>query len=253
MRALSSKAGSGILMMILAAGLASGGEGVGPLFGFAPADSTGWRPDTLALAFAVGESRVDSLYLINEGSESTGPLTIQFLSDFHSAGGGSVPQGDIIVSPPAIDSLSAGEERLVTLNIHLSPTTPPAVYHATLAARRSTLGTFDEVVIELHVLGRERLRVVPNPVYEERHAGADFRIATEAGLSVTLDIYTLGMEKVRTLRSPGAYTGTSVDELRWDLCNDFGRGVASGMYLVLARYDLLGVESTEIHRVMVIY
>ena len=248
MRTLSSKAGAAILTVLLLAGPAASD----PLFGFAPADSSAWRPDTLSIACQTGQSRRDSLYLTNDSGAATGALSLEFLSDFHADGGGSIASGEFFLSPPALDSLAAGEERLVILNLHLSPTVPPAVYHATLAARRADLTSFDEVVVELNVRGGDRLRVVPNPVYSDRHRGVDFRVSTEDGLALTLDIYTLGMEKVRSLRSPAVYSGEGLDDIHWDLSNTSGRGVASGMYLVRARYERLGVESTEIHRVMVI-
>jgi hypothetical protein len=60
------------------------------------------------------------------------------------------------------------------------------------------------------------------------------------------------MEKVIRLAGGEVWEEGSVQSLHWDLCNEAGRPLASGMYIVLARYEISGIAQVESQRLMLL-
>jgi uncharacterized repeat protein (TIGR01451 family) len=73
--------------------------------------------------------------------------------------------------------------------------------------------------------------VYPNPAPGNSGFGRGVHIAYELNqsLPMTLDIFTMAGEKLRTLDVPGT---RGVQDVVWDLTNDFGHDVASGVYVI---------------------
>ena len=75
--------------------------------------------------------------------------------------------------------------------------------------------------------------IYPNPA-PSRRAGlpqdAFVAYSLNTPMPVTLDIFTVAGEKVRSLAAPGA---AGVQQVAWDLANEHGQPVASGVYLLV--------------------
>lgn len=69
--------------------------------------------------------------------------------------------------------------------------------------------------------------VFPNPC--SLRAGCNGVTFTDLTLTATITIYTISGEKVRTIAKSG-----NIDSIGWDLRNDAGQRVASGLYLYFA-------------------
>jgi len=254
MRALTRKAPMALMVLALWASTAPalGLDGPRPRWGFAPADSASWQGDTLRVSLLAGVAALDSLLIVNDGDELAGPFTLDLLSDLHSASGGRIPASAVSFDPPLVPELAAGASLQLGLGINVSEQTPPEIYRAVLQANGGELPPFAEAVIGLRVRGPETLRVAPNPVFGGRHDRVDFRIATGDGMAVSIEIFTMGMEKVRSLYSDGTLAADGVESLSWDLKNESGRAVAAGVYLALARFEAGDERFQEIHRVMLV-
>jgi hypothetical protein len=252
MRALTRKA---LIIAASTAVLASVASAlpVEPLWGFSSADSTDWRGDTLSIAMRADLTAVKSFYLENDGGESAGPFTLELTSNFYSGSGGSLPASALSFNPGIVPILSAGATSNVEISIHLSSLTPPEIYHAEMQALLPDFSVHSECVLELRVRNDENLRVAPNPCYSNRNSHVDFRIASQANMNVSIDLFTMGMDKVRTLYGDGPWSDSGVETLSWDLLNEAGNAVASGMYLALARFEVGGERFTETHRVMIVH
>ncbi len=224
-----------------------------PIWAFAPVDSSSWRGDTLSLAMRADHASGSSLYLENGGSAAAGPFTLQLARDLRSESGGSISTSALTFDPAVVPELSAGGAASVGLDIHLSPQTPPEIYRGTIQALLPDMSVHSECVLELRVRNDENLRVAPNPVYGDRHRQVDFRIASRPGMNVDIDLFTLSMEKVRSISGDGPWSDNGVQTLSWDMTNEGGHTVASGMYIAFARFEVGGERFTETHRVMVVY
>jgi len=232
---------------------AAGPGSAGPLWGFAPTDSTDWRGDTLSIALRADRSATGSFRLENDGSEALGPFSLQLSSDLHSESGGSVPASVLGLDPTVLPLLAAGESADVDIDLNLSAETPPEIYRARLQALLPDFSVYSEFVLELRVRNDENLRVAPNPVYADRRSSVDFRVASEPGMNVDIDLFTMGMDKIRTLHGDGPWSESGVKTLSWNLTNEAGNLVASGMYLALARFEVGDKRFTETRRVMIVH
>ncbi len=252
MRAPTRKA---LILVVLAGVFTSAASALplDPTWTFAPVDSSDWRGDTLSVAMRADQASSGSMYLENSGSTAAGPFTLQFARDLRSESGGSIPTSALSFDPAVVPELAAGGTASVGVGIHLSPQTPPEIYRGTIQALLPDMSVHSECVLELRVRNDENLRVAPNPVYVDRHSQVDFRIAARSGMNVDIDLFTMGMDKVRTLHGDGPWSNNGVETLSWDLTNEGGHPVASGMYIALARFEVGGDRFTETHRVMVIY
>ncbi len=252
MSALTRKA---LIIAASAAVLASVASAVplDPLWGFSPTDSTDWHGDTLSVAMRANVTTVKTFHLDNDDVDAAGPFTLRLSSDFHSSSGGSLPASALNFDPAIVPILSAGAAANVRISIHLSSETPPEIYRAKIQALLPDFRVHSECVLELRVRNDENLRVAPNPCYTDRHRQVDFRIAARSGMNVSIDLFTMGMDKIRTLHGDGPWSDNGVETLSWDLLNEGGHTVASGMYLALARFEVGGERFTETHRVMVVH
>lgn len=254
MRALTRKARQMLILTALAlCAFSLGALAEFPLWGFVPADSSSWRGDTLSLAIRAGDGGHGSFTLVNESDAPLGPFHLQLSSDLFSASGGSIPSSALSFVPATVPELTAGESATVTVSVNPLPQTPLEIYRASFRALLGDMSIHDQAVLELRVRGEENLRVAPNPFFGDRHRSVEFRVAATAGMSVSIDLFTMGMEKVRTLYSGGAWSSEGVETLSWDLTNESGHRVAAGVYLALARFDTGGERFTETHRVMLVY
>jgi hypothetical protein len=76
----------------------------------------------------------------------------------------------------------------------------------------------------------ERLRAYPNPWRADQHAG-HFVTFDQIEGNVTIRIFNVAAEHVKTISTNGSNRAT------WDLTNESGATVASGLYLYLATSD----------------
>jgi len=122
-----------------------------------------------------------------------------------------------------------------------------------LPAEMPDRGLQSQAALAAGMRGGTSLVVAPNPFFGDRHSQVDFRISATVGMSVSIDLFTMGMEKVRTLYSDGPFAAEGIEILSWNLTNEDGRYVAPGMYLALARFEAGGERFTETHRVMLVF
>jgi hypothetical protein len=75
----------------------------------------------------------------------------------------------------------------------------------------------------------KNVRAYPNPWRSDRHTG-HFVTFDRLGGQATVKIFTVSAQHVKTLQTTG-------DSVSWDLTNDQGGTVASGLYLYLITTD----------------
>ncbi len=252
MRALTRKA---LILFVAAACAAPAAHALSmdPLWTFAPVDTSAWRGDTLSLAMRADTPSSHIVRLVNSSGDSLGPFTLQLAGALSSASGGSVSAASVSFDPAQVSGLASGASADLEVDLVLSPHTPPEIYRGEIQALLSDLSVHSQCVLELRVRNDENLRVAPNPVYGDRHDQVDFRIAAKSGMNVDIDIYTLAMDKVRTIHGDGPWSAGDIETLSWNMTNEAGFTVASGMYIALARFEVGGETFTETHRVMVVF
>jgi hypothetical protein len=79
----------------------------------------------------------------------------------------------------------------------------------------------------------QAVRAYPNPWRADRHAGYFIKFDHLPG-DATIKIFSVAAQHVKTLPAHGA------DAVEWDLTNDQGATVASGLYLYLISSDAGG-------------
>lgn len=248
MRIPSVKAGPFLLLLFL--GLSS--SVASPLWDFQPADSLFWRADTLEVDLLSGETGSTSLIFLNTLEDSLGTMSLSLPSHFYSESGGLLDRERMTVLSGDIVPLAPGDSSLVELQFSVPAETPPGLYYSSLRAVSEDHVIVDSVVLELRIRDERRLVIAPNPVYCDRHSSVEFRIACDEDMSAVIDIYTQAMEKVIRLAGGEVWEEGSVQSLHWDLCNEAGRPLASGMYIVLARYEISGIAQVESQRLMLL-
>ena len=63
----------------------------------------------------------------------------------------------------------------------------------------------------------------------------------------------MALEQVSTLHGAGIYTDGEMHSVVWNLDNEAGRRVASGVYLAVARFQTPAGERVERRKVMVVH
>ncbi len=93
---------------------------------------------------------------------------------------------------------------------------------------------------------RQDLRILPNPA----RGSTSIRFNLETAASLRLEIYDLGGRLLRTLGNEERGSGTHAST--WNLRDDAGRKVASGVYFARLSTTRAGVETVSSHKVVVV-
>ena len=234
-----------------------------PLLPFTAQDLD-WTADSLLTEAVVGAMATDSLYIVNTDpsnnpDETDGPSIgdIEAVSldvtDLYSDTGRRLPAEWLRLEPRQIFLLPNGADSLVTLTMALPNNASSGTYSGTVTATSGGGVPFAQMTLVVAVSGGGDLEVLPNPVYSDRQSRAEFSYRATAGMTLTIDIYTMALEKVNSLTTGTVYTDEEMYSLYWDLDNEAGRRVASGTYLAVARFVRPEGNSLVRRKIMVIH
>jgi len=173
------------------------------------------------------------------------------VSDLFSEEGRRLPAEWIRFHPDRIFLFPEGGDSTVIVTVSLPRNTVVGNFHGVITAAAGGGMPHDEVSFTVSVRGEGRLEIVPNPVYSDRSGQAVFSFRSTAGMEVEIEIFTMALEKVISLRSP-TYAEEAMQNLVWHLENDAGTQIASGMYVVLATFNDNGAIRQDRQKIMVL-
>ncbi len=149
--------------------------------------------------------------------------------------------------------MRSGNDGLVTLTLALPENASSGSYSGTVTASSGGGVPFALLTLTVDVTGGGEFEVTPNPIYGDRRSQAEFSFRSSAGLSLRVDIYTMALAKVNSLSAGAVYTDDEMHSLYWNLDNEAGRRVASGVYLAVARFESPEGDRILRRKIMVIH
>lgn len=208
--------------------------------------SASWAEATPAGVIDGLESVVGTITVENQGNDDLYNINLLIGDGFRLAGTNiqAIGADRVTFQPAQIGILLKGESRDVVVRVTVPAGIMNGEYHANLAVvAEGNLGGSAETTLDVFftVTDSREYSVGPNPVHFPDNRAVNFYFPS--GRIDGIKIYNMAAELVRELPVG------SVTQLSWDLMNDEGNEVASGMYVCLL---VNGDEVISQQKVMVV-
>ena len=223
-----------------------------------PLDAFG-MPDTITVIGNAGEFADTSFYVVNTGNKTIDRIELFPMTDFYAQGSEvsmgtkvRIPKENIAFTPPIIiDSMRVGESTEVTVRVDIPRLTMSGIYSARAKAMQERGDPAKNYIIILKVNYQDSISVgvtvSDNPV-----TGAYVNIGYygDDGAKPKLTIMNMAAEIVLTKEFELKY-GKS-DVFTWNLTNNNGKLIASGMYAIILQTTINGKDKVFTKKVLVV-
>jgi hypothetical protein len=226
---------------------------VGPLDAFS-------MPDTVTVIGNAGEFADTTFYVVNTGNKTIDRIELFPMTDFYAytsdVSMGSkirIPKENIAFTPPIIiDSIRVGESTEVTVRVDIPRLSLSADYSARAKAMQASGDPAKNFIIILRVNYQDSISpgiiVSDNPV---TGAYVNIGIFGDAGAKPKLTIMNMAAEIVLTHEFELKY-GSKSEVYTWNLTNNNGKSIASGMYAIILQTTVNGKDKVFTKKILIV-
>jgi len=203
--------------------------------------------DSINLVGKEGEVLTGSFYVKNTGNTDVRGLHVKAVSDLVSTNGSIIPRTYISFTKSIIDSIARGDSASVDVRVDLPAHVYRGVYSGWISVASVSGTPSDSVLLVVDVKSEEVVSFSDNPV-----KGGSVRIGYtgDVGYRPTLKIMNMAADVVLSVKLP-PITGNN-DVYIWKLVNAAGKKVAPGLYIVVIKTKVNGIEKVYRSKLLIV-
>jgi uncharacterized membrane protein len=204
--------------------------------------------DTLGFQGTAGDFADVDIVVKNGSNATIWGMEIFAITDLVSGSFARIPRTEIIFTPPVLDTMGVDDSTMVNVGVQIPDGMTRGNYYGSIEVRDDVGAPFDTLVLMLTVSSEEAVAFSDNPVTGD---WVEIGYYGEPGYEPRLTIVNMAAEMVLQERLE-PIPATGADSYTWDLKNEAGKDVASGLYIVMVETKIDGEETVVRRKLLVI-